>query len=307
MGGQSDKVRSADAIAALAARQYGRVKRQQLLAAGLSARQIDRRLESGVLIATHPGVYAVGHVRDDRWALWSEALLVLGPTALLSATTAAALWRIRYATDPAIHVTVIGTTRRKAPPNVVVHRTRHADGTTRNDLAVTSLARTLRDAGRLVPVAERDEMLHQADQRWRLTPRQIHAVLGRGRPGAAALRHALERRLPSALLTRSRLERRVLQICADTGLPLPLVNQTVAGLEVDLYWPEHRLIAEIDSPGFHGDRTAMRTDRERDTHLRLHGFAPPVRFLDDHVDRRPGYVAETLTALLATGRRSQPT
>ena len=225
---------------------------------------------------------------------------------MLSHTTAAALWRVRSTTERVIHVTLVGTARRKGPPDVFVHRTRLADRAVRGHLAVTTLARTLRDAGTLVGLAEREEMLHQADQRWRVTPRQIAAVLGRGRPGAAGLRGALDKRLPAALLTRSRLERRVLRICADAGLPLPLINQTVAGLEVDLYWPEHGLIAEIDTPDFHGDRTAMRTDRERDTHLRLHGFEPPVRFLDEHVDERPDYVARTLAALLAGTRTSKP-
>ena len=51
----------------------------------------------------------------------------------------------------------------------------------------------------------------------------------------------------------------------------------------------------------------MQTDRERDTHLRLHGFEPPVRFLDGHVDGRPDYVAETLAALLAAAQGAELT
>ena len=298
MGASDDKVRADGTIAALAARQYGRVHRSQLLAAGLTHRQIARRTENGTLHRTFRSVYAVGHIRDDPWALWAEAVLALGPTAALSHTTAAALWRIRHTTERTIHVTLGSTTRRHAPPNVIVHRTTHAETTTRNHLPLTSVARTLRDAGTLIPERERHEMLHQADQRWGVTPRQIQAVLGRGRPGAARLRSALEDRLPAALLTRSRHERAFLHLCHDAGLPLPLVNQTVAGLEVDFYFPSHDLIVEIDSLDFHGSPRAIRRDHERDAHLRLHGHTSPVRFLDEQLEQGPRSVQRTVAQLL---------
>lgn len=292
-----DNVRPEERIAALAATQYGRVHRSQLVTEGFSDDQIYRRTEAGWLHRTFASVYAVGHIRDDRWALWSEALLALGPRAALSHTTAAALWRIRHTTERTIHVTLTGTTRRKAPPNVVLHRTTHQETTTRNHLTLTSLARTLRDAGTLIPQAERHEMLHQADQRWRITPRQIEQVLGRGRPGSTKLRTALQDRLPAALLTRSRHERAFLHLCHAAGLPLPLVNQTAAGLEVDFYFPTHRLIVEIDTVDFHGSPQAMKRDRERDLHLRLHGFDPPVRFLDEQLEQSPQRVAQLLTTV----------
>ena len=303
---QSDKVRPETRIATVAARQYGRIHLSQLTQLGLSRDQVKRRERAGWLHRTFRSVYAVGHIRTDRWALWSEALLALGPTAALSHTTAAALWRIRHTSERAIHVTTTGSTRRKAPPNVIVHRTTAAETTTRNHLTLTSLARTLRDAVTLIPEKERHEMLHQADQRWRITPRQIEAVLGRGRPGAAGLRSALEDRLPAAVLTRSRHERAFLHLCQKARLPQPLVNQTVAGLEVDAYFPTHRLIVEIDTPDFHGSPQAMRKDRERDTHLRLHGFDPPVRFLAEQLEKTPGYVSNTLRALLATPAGTPP-
>ena len=300
MGASDDKVRAEGRIAALAARQYGRVHRSQLLDAGLTHRQIARRTENGTLHRTFRSVYAVGHIRDDRWARWSEALLALGPGAALSHTTAAALWRIRHTTERTIHVTIQGTTKRNAPPDVRVHRTTRAETTTRNHLTLTSLARTLRDAGSLISRRERDEMLHQADQRWQIRPREVERVLGRGRPGAAGLRRAYEDRLPAALLTRSSHERAFLHLCHQAGLPLPLVNQTVAGLEVDFFWPDHGLIVEIDTVDFHGSPQAMKRDRERDTHLRLQGFAPPTRFLDEQLEETPRRVTHTVAQLLAT-------
>jgi hypothetical protein len=45
----------------LAQSAHGVVAREELLRAGLSDKQIQRRLESGVLIVEYRGVYRVGH------------------------------------------------------------------------------------------------------------------------------------------------------------------------------------------------------------------------------------------------------
>jgi very-short-patch-repair endonuclease len=88
--------RSVDAaIARLAGRQYGVVARFQLLAIGLTARMIDRRVATGRLHAIHRGVYAVGHKRIPQEGRWLAAVLACGDSAVLSHRSAAALWGIR--------------------------------------------------------------------------------------------------------------------------------------------------------------------------------------------------------------------
>jgi very-short-patch-repair endonuclease len=42
------------------------------------------------------------------------------------------------------------------------------------------------------------------------------------------------------------------------------VNTQVAGHEVDAFFPEHRLIVELDGWDFHRDRHNFEEDRERD-------------------------------------------
>jgi Transcriptional regulator, AbiEi antitoxin len=59
MGGQNGEVDKV--VARLATKAHGVVSRRELLAAGLSERQVDRRLERGALIVEFPGVYRVGH------------------------------------------------------------------------------------------------------------------------------------------------------------------------------------------------------------------------------------------------------
>ena len=43
------------------------------------------------------------------------------------------------------------------------------------------------------------------------------------------------------------------------------------GIEVDLHWPEHRLIVEIDGVGTHDHDRAFETDRIRDQRLLVAG------------------------------------
>ncbi len=60
-------VRTADAIIGRIARaRKGLATRKQLLGAGLSSREIQRRLERGQLVAEYPGVYRVGHAAPDH-------------------------------------------------------------------------------------------------------------------------------------------------------------------------------------------------------------------------------------------------
>jgi hypothetical protein len=76
------------------------------------------------------------------------------------------------------------------------------------------------------------------------------------------------------------LEDRALELVQDAGLPEPLPNAKVpAGgrnIEVDLYWPDLELCAEIDGPGHQRPRT-RREDEDRDRVLHAAGLEV-VRF-----------------------------
>ena len=54
------------------------------------------------------------------------------------------------------------------------------------------------------------------------------------------------------------------------GLPLPEVNQRLAGYEVDMLWRRERLIVELDGRAYH-DHEAFERDRERDADLQAAG------------------------------------
>lgn len=65
-------------IGDVATRQHGVVARRQLLAEGLSAEAIKRRVRAGRLHVVHRGVYAVGHRVLGPQGRWPAAVLACG-------------------------------------------------------------------------------------------------------------------------------------------------------------------------------------------------------------------------------------
>ena len=49
-------------------------------------------------------------------------------------------------------------------------------------------------------------------------------------------------------------------------------NQYVEGIKVDLHWPQHKLIVEVDGFQAHGSRRAFEDDRRRDQILAAAGY-----------------------------------
>ncbi len=90
-------------------------------------------------------------------------------------------------------------------------------------------------------------------------------------------------------------------------MPEPQTNVLVEGFLVDMFWPEARLVVEIDSYGFHRLRGEFNSDRYRDAKLQLTGYFilrvteermnDPEELLSDLIgflsrSRRPGRVAD---------------
>ena len=60
--------------------------------------------------------------------------------------------------------------------------------------------------------------------------------------------------------------RRLLDLIGKAGLPTPRTNAKVGPYEVDILWPEHRLVIEVDGYATRHDK-AFERDRARDAHL----------------------------------------
>ena len=231
-----------ETLVSLARRQHGVVSTAQLLHAGFDDRAIARLVAKGWLRRIHRGVYLVGALESDLTRP-AAALLATGPDAALSHRTAAVLWELLPPRpgDP-IQVTLLNANRRSRQ-GVEIYRANALDTRTRHGLRVTSPAETL---SRLEG-ADHDRAYNEA-LILRLIPRDAGATM-----------------------TRSEAERRLLALIAKAGLPRPRTNVKVHGHEVDLYWPEHRLVAEFDGWAYHSTRAAFERDRLRDADLQLAG------------------------------------
>lgn len=260
-------------IAALAARQYGVVTRAQLRELGLSDAAVGRRAAAGRLHRVHRGVYAVGHARLSDEGEWMAAVLAGGLGAALSHQAASRLFRI-WRRVPVL-IDVVARRRRRPSGRVRFHRAASLDArdvTTHRGIPVTTVARTLVDLSDQLTNHQLANVIHEAAFRNRFSEAATRAAMERaqGRHNLHRLEQALIAHAQGSAGTRSDLEDRALAQLERRGAPEPQVNTRVAGIEVDLYWPDQDLVVEVDGPGHRRPRTIME-DAGRDARLRAAG------------------------------------
>lgn len=268
--------RAAEAlITRLAARQHGLVTRRQLLDAGLSARQLDRRVASSRLRPAQRGVYQVGPLVSPR-AREMAAVLACGPGAHLSHKSAAAVWGLLPPdVSSPVHVTVAGRDRSQRT-GIVVHRVpalERSEVTRVDGIPITAPPRTLFDVASVVRGRELEQAVAQAERQGLTRRSELLSVIShhRRRPGVRAMRHMLEDDV-EPVLARSEAEERFLALVRKTQLPRPKVNTWIGGHEVDFLWRLERLIVEVDGFAFHSSREKFEGDRRRDADLSAMGF-----------------------------------
>ena len=225
----------------IAEAQHGVVSRAQLSELGLGSDAIDHRIRVGRLCGIHRGVYAVvGRRLMTRRGFWMAAVLACGPGAVLSHRAAAALWGIRGGGRTEVTV----PRGRRPRPGIRLHWANlPADEVTvHHGIPVTTIARTLFD---LSAVVQRDELrsaFRQAEQ-LRLTDQ-----LGLGplidryprKPGIPILRAVFEEAQRGLNFVRSEFEEHFQAFLLNAGLPRPLTNVRIEGIEVDCAWPKQR-------------------------------------------------------------------
>jgi predicted transcriptional regulator of viral defense system len=285
-------------IARLATRQHGVVTRRQLEALGLTRSAVGRRAVAGQLHRIHRGVYAVGHPVLGRYGRWMAAVLAAGPGAALSHASAAALWEIRASSATRTDVSVPRASGRVKRARLRVHRAgalRRDEVTTHHGIPVTTPARTLLDIASSLPCRALERALDEAEILELFDLRQLHKAIDahRGQRGARALAAALEEHDAGTTLTKSELEELMLALCKTYGLERPLVNEDVAGLEVDFLFAARRLVVEADSWRFHRTRRAFERDRQRDAILARAGYRT-LRFTHRQMTGAPAEVAQTI-------------
>jgi very-short-patch-repair endonuclease len=174
------------------------------------------------------------------------------------------------------------------------------DRTVREDIPVTSVARTIMDLAVTRSPREIRRQIQRGDDFKVFDLREMRALLARsnGHRGQARVESALDGYRPDHVFTRSGLERRFLEVVREAGLPEPATNLFVAGYEIDAYWEAERFGVELDVYATHGSRLSFEEDRERDDELLLAGIET-TRVTGPRLDREPAAVLESLRRHLA--------
>lgn len=256
----------------MAQRQHAVVMYADLVSAGVSPDEIRHRVASGWLRRKHRGIYLVGAVHPPL-AQAMAAVLALGKGALLSHHPAAVLWGLQQPPAGEMHVTVVARNAR-SPKGVHVHRIRRlhpSDARSRHGIPTTSPARTLLDLATQATQRDLDRAVNEARVTKLTSEPSLNEQFIRypNHRGTAALRRALKH---EPACTRSEAEQRLRELIRKARLPLPVTNTHVDGYEVDAFWPEHKLIVEVDGYDVHSTRAAFERDRRRDADLQSHGY-----------------------------------
>lgn len=265
----------------LMASQHGLITSRQARAAGLSHRQVQRRIDGGDWSRMHRGVYRAA-AAPLTWH--SEVLAaVLASHGVASHRCAAALWGLSGWREPPVELLV--PTHRKSTVAPRIHRTTQwdrIDRCVREGIPVTGIDRTIIDLGAVVSI-RRLELAAESALRQRLvTWPSLRACLirhaRRGRDGCGRLRRLLETRYGDDELPLSEWGRLVSNLLVDRGIPKPTLEHQVMAADgrtiaqLDLAWPTSQLGIELDSIRWHLNRTSFERDRRKRNRLRLEGW-----------------------------------
>ena len=284
----------------MADRQHGVVALRQLEALGFKRWTVKRSMHRWRLRPVHRGVYAVGTSTLSMQGYWLAAVLAYGEGAVLSHRSAAAHWGLIGRRRSRVDVT--SPHGRAGRPGIALHECKidADDFVVVRSTPVTKVARTLFDLAEVVDFRRLERAWEEADRLKLLEIKAMERVVERGYG-----RHALKpiRRLLAEAravpITRSALEDRFTAFCRERNFPEPATNVTVLGYEVDAFWPDKRLVVELDGFAYHGHRAAFERDRARDAALQAAGYGV-IRLTHRRLQRETEAVDRELR--LALGR-----
>ncbi len=293
-------------------RQHGLVTTAQARACGLTARQIQLRVETGEWERIHPGVFRHSAHPPTWEGRLLAATLALGPGVAASHRSALGLWGLHGYKALVVEVSVPRESGIIGSRGVLKHRARDLRPEhvcARNGVPVTRPARTLIDLGAVAPPS----LVARCMEEW-LADRivsvdELRAAVeehrGKGRRGVGVLRRALETRVLVDLRADSGVEALLARVLKRHRVALPELHHVVkAGpvvAELDYAYPHARIALEVDGYGVHlRSREAFEHDRHRQNELEIAGWRV-LRFTSRALRREPDRVAAQVERMLSAG------
>ena len=284
--------------------QGGVVTRRQVLAAGLTDRQISYRIETGQWSRVTAGGYRAIKM-SGRKNLVRAATTVL-PNCVASHFSAGALHALGHVDTRTVSVMVHSQTTHVFPGVRVyrVHDLASEHSLTVDGIPTTSVARTIVDLAAVVHPRRLRAIVDDAIASQKTTAPSIHDVLRdvarRGKPGGRVLRTELENWIGPAR-KESVLERAGNRLLTSAGIDGWETEHTIPwrrDKRFDVAFPKNRVAVEWDSRRWHAQGRAFESDRERDAGALAHGWRV-LRFTWTDVHDRPDYVIDTIRDVLA--------
>jgi very-short-patch-repair endonuclease len=286
-------------LIAIAAAQCGVFSRAEALAAGYTEKQIRHLVEMGTWVRCHTGIYCLaGVARSLDMNAWIS-VLAAGEGACLSHRMAGKLQGLD-GTPPPVYFDIavrVGRSPRNVP-RARIHRTELApeDTAVCRGFPVTSIARTLIDLGRSLPIETGSRIIADALRTGRVSADALEARIA-GLAGCTGIDLARRAFLNADPKLESVLERELLGLLRRAGLnPVAQYVVTVGGraiARVDFALPGIRLAIEADGYGTHALRPGFERDREKSADLQVAGWWL-LSFTATQIRERPDWVVETV-------------
>jgi hypothetical protein len=265
-------------VMSLAATQHGAIAVRQLTTdLARSPRSVSRARQRGLLVDLAPGIVRLASSPETFLMRCSAAQLHARPVGFLSGWTAARLVGLRSMPSTPVHFTAPTAYRRRPPEWVDLHVSRWYDEADRFEGPYgLTLARPMRMLWGLAAAFNQLRFERAAEDAWHLgliTPSEaaeyLEAHRCRGKDGVERVEVWLRRSLTQDRPAQSNLERRLLEVFEDIGLPTPLRQHPVVlrsgeTIHLDIAWPDIKLAVEPGAAWWHGGDLGMRRDQARD-------------------------------------------
>ena len=269
-------MRDMSGLVRTATRQHGLLTNRQLREAGVTRGRQAGLVGSGLLVPVHRGVLRLAGSAPTWEQRLCAAVLTPGAPVVASHRSALRLWGLRTRFD-GLEVTVRRPRNRKIS-DTIVHRSVDlisADVTSVDGIAVTTVARTLCDAGLIFPEHEVQRLVDHAVATSIVSGGELLAVRRRvgehGRNGVVKLEAAVDG-LPALVgEADSGPEVALLRLLVESGLPTPEAQFEVTTngrrYRLDLAYPDSLLGLEYDGFDAHSGIARFASDRQRQNDL----------------------------------------
>lgn len=272
-----------DGVAAAMRKQFGVISRAQALLLGASDGFIRTRLRRHEWVPLLNGAYRSAAVHDGWFQRASAALLLAGPGAALSYSSAGYVLSLESLMDRAPFPIEISVPpgRRVRVDGIVAHHLRdRVSSFTSRGLRVTTLARTFVDLASVLDEERLEFALDSAYVRCRRLGDWLDSYLAtlepRGHPGIATLSKLVRLRRDGS--TESALEVKTWRALRRFGLDdsrrqfvIKDLNER-AVIRADFAWPQHRIALHTDSTIWHSQQERMTRDAEQRNTLQALGW-----------------------------------